>query len=1817
MYSVLYVDDEAGLLEIGKLFLEQSGHFSVDTIVSAPAALALMKEKTYDAIISDYQMPVMDGIEFLRKVRASGNIIPFILFTGRGREEVVIQALNEGADFYLQKGGEPVSQFAELEHHVIQAVKRKQAENDLAKSEDKYRRIVDTADEGIWQMDEKFDTVYVNRRMAEMLGYTAEEMQGKNLLLFVAAEDLPDQAARLEERRQGKSGRYERRLVQKDGSIRWMQVSATPLMDPQGRFAGSFAMYSDITERKSAEMESARRNEDLQTAYEQLTVTEEELKQNYDELAKSQRLLQESEKQYRNVVEDQTEFISRFLPDGTHVFVNEAYCRYFGMQRDELLGHRFRPEIPVEDRERVDRFFASLTVDHPAGTIKHRVIMPDGTLRWHWWSDRAIFDLSGTVAEYQSVGRDITEEKITEIALEESKRRNAAMIAAMPDLLFVIARDGTCLDFQAADTNLLALPPSRIIGRNLFDAGFDEDAKKAVLHAISAAIETGALQQVEYKLSVPAGTSWFEARIVRLTADRVLGIVRDITARKAAEEEIRDACDKLEDRVNQRTADLSAANQMLEEEIETSRQIGSALKESEERFRTLIEKAPEAILVFDMDLDRYVEANAKAEQLFGCSRQQLFDAGPQQFYLPDQSDGRPFRETVPEHRRQVMEGAELVFERRIRNARGEDRVVEVRLVRLPSSTKRLIRSSYIDITDRKRVEELLRESEERYRTIVEQDYRSILENMQDIFYRTNRKGDLILVSPSGAALLGYAGTEEMIGRPAAEFYADPVQREAFLAALEKNQSVANREVTLKRKDGTPVTVSTSSHVYKDASGNYAGVEGILRDITPLKQAGEALRESESRYRSILDAIPDVVAITDLQGVIRQVSPAVQKIFGYGQEEIPGKPIVMFLVPEDRERAGANIALMHKGVFTGPGEYRALRADGSTLDIIANAEFVRDTAGNPTGMVFVVHDITERKRMEIALRENEGKYQSIIEALPDAVSVVDKDFHVTFANANLLSWLHEIGQNNDIIGKTILDAFPFLSSAVLDEYRTVFLKGKIIVTQESARIGDTEIVTETHKIPIEENGKVVAVLAIIRNITERKEAENALRASEDRYRHLIETTGTGYVILDTEGKVITANDEYVRLTGRSSLADITGKPVTEWTAPYDLTRNAAEVEQCLRKGRTWGFEIDYQKPDGTIQPIEINATVVSSANGLTILTLCRDITGRKRMDEALRESEDRFRKIFENSPLGMVLVTPDFRFFAVNPAWASMTGYSEKELLDMSFKDITHPEHLDSDLVHIQELAAGTIPAYNTEKRYIRKDGSILWGLVRIMSIRDQQGSLKYFAAQIENITERKAAEEALRESEARLRRAEEIGRSGSWEFRLNEGTVEASRGARLLYGLGETQWTIEKVQMIPLPGYRPLLNAALRDLIAGKSPYKSEFRIKRPSDGAVLDIQSVAEYDPERNVVFGVIHDITERKRAEAALRLSEEKFRGIFDTINDGIHIHEIMPDGKPGKFIEVNEAACRMLQYTREELLKFGPLDIVTEYHSRPFNDIIAELSATGQSIFETGHRRKDGTIVPVEINSHVVTLQGKKVGVTMIRDISERKRADEALRQVNRKLNLLSSVTRHDINNLLTLLQGYLHLMEKNRSEPAFAEYFGKVKTTVERISANITFTREYEEIGIKAPLWQDCRALVDMAVTKANVGKISVINDLPGGTEIFSDPLVEKVFSNLIDNALRHGGGNLTHIRFFSKKAGNTLILICEDDGAGISSGDKKRIFERGFGKNTGLGLFLSREILSITGITISETSKPGNGARFEMVVPKDMYRLAGVQEETGK
>ena len=249
---VLYVDDEPDLLDIGRIFLEQSGDLKVTTAVSAADAIRLLELEKFDVIISDYQMPEMNGIQFLIEVRTRFGPVPFILFTGRGREEIVIQAINSGADFYLQKGGEPDAQFAELSHKVRLSASRKRADDALRKSEEKYRHLIEHSNEAILVAQDGMLKL-INHRLIELLGYSEQEIMSTPFPVFIHPDDRAMVVERYQKRLKCKEfpSRYPFRLNPKDGNLLWVEISAV-VIDWDGRPA-TLNFLTDITERKAVD----------------------------------------------------------------------------------------------------------------------------------------------------------------------------------------------------------------------------------------------------------------------------------------------------------------------------------------------------------------------------------------------------------------------------------------------------------------------------------------------------------------------------------------------------------------------------------------------------------------------------------------------------------------------------------------------------------------------------------------------------------------------------------------------------------------------------------------------------------------------------------------------------------------------------------------------------------------------------------------------------------------------------------------------------------------------------------------------------------------------------------------------------------------------------------------------------------------------------------------------------------------------------------------------------------------------------------------------------------------------------------------------------------------------------------------------------------------------------------------------------------------------------------------------------------------------------------------------------------------------------
>jgi PAS domain S-box-containing protein len=404
----------------------------------------------------------------------------------------------------------------------------------------------------------------------------------------------------------------------------------------------------------------------------------------------------------------------------------------------------------------------------------------------------------------------------------------------------------------------------------------------------------------------------------------------------------------------------------------------------------------------------------------------------------------------------------------------------------------------------------------------------------------------------------------------------------------------------------------------------------------------------------------------------------------------------------------------------------------------------------------------------------------------------------------------------------------------------------------------------------------------------------------------------------------------------------------------------------------------------------------------------------------------------------------------------------------------------------------------------------------------------------------------------------------------------------------------------------------------------TETELRRP-DGTVIILAARAlPISEENGTIIGAIEsirDITFQKKAENALKISEERLRLLLQNINDGIIVHEVSDEG-PGRILDVNDRVCEILGYTKEEFLHMSIQDLDVPEQRSKVAAISDMLFSRKYSVFETEIIKKDQSRIPVEVSSRLFELQGKPTVLAIIRNITDRKvtemmmenynveltRFAEVLQKTNDKLNLMNSITRHDILNQLTLILGYLELMKEQYLDPQLQKYIGAELRAAQTIQKQIMFTKEYQDIGSQSPKWFNLNSVILSAAAGLSLAPIHLSVDCDQ-FEIYADPLLEKVFYTLIENAIRHGK-KVTDIVFSCCEQENGLVVIYEDNGEGIPAVHKEDIFNQKYFQHTGYGLYLTTTILKITGISINESGEPGKGARFEILVPKEAYRVAG-------
>ena len=367
--------------------------------------------------------------------------------------------------------------------------------------------------------------------------------------------------------------------------------------------------------------------------------------------------------------------------------------------------------------------------------------------------------------------------------------------------------------------------------------------------------------------------------------------------------------------------------------------------------------------------------------------------------------------------------------------------------------------------------------------------------------------------------------------------------------------------------------------------------------------------------------------------------------------------------------------------------------------------------------------------------------------------------------------------------------------------------------------------------------------------------------------------------------------------------------------------------------------------------------------------------------------------------------------------------------------------------------------------------------------------------------------------------------------------------------------------------------------------------------------ETLAQWVQERTDELARANDAL--RKSEAALRALSAELQAIIDNAPGMIWYKDTK-----NNFLRVNPAGARAFGLPVDRVVGKNARELFPDLADHYYQDDLEVIRSKRPrlGITERMTTARGETLWVQSDKVPILDEKGDVAGVLVfVVDITERKIAQDALALANKKLGLMASITRHDIVNQLVALNAYIELCRERTTDPAVVSHLqtmAKVSASIER---HITFTRDYQTLGEQAPEWQDAGACVIRATAGLPMRNIRVATELHD-VKILADPLFEKIFYNLIDNALRYGGEKMTTIRIRSEETQEGLTIFVEDDGAGVAPEDRPHLFTKGFGKNTGLGLFLSREILAITGMDIRETGTSGEGARFEIMVPKGAYRI---------
>jgi len=1264
MISVLCVDDEKPLCELAKRTLEETGEFTVDTAASAEEALEKVKTTAYDAIVSDYQMPVMDGIVFLKTLRSSNIRTPFILCVDNELKNVIVSAFENGADYYIGKDGEVTLHFAELAHKIRAAVRNR-------RSQDKYRVYTEHSPVGIFVVDQTGRYIDVNPAACAMLGYNRDELLRLHITDITPSDQKEGEMDRFNSILL-KTGRMsiEALLKKKDGVVISVLLDAISL--PDNRF---MAFCTDISDRKQAEQE----------------------------LSRSNRMLRIALKAAKAGTWDWD------LPTGVLTWSPEFF-ELFGLSPDAPPSFEtWLSILHPDDREPAMAKIDQSVREHTPLWNEYRIILPDGTVRWIGVAGSTIYDDTGEPQRMSGVCIDITGNKQAEIALRESEAllKRTGRIARVGG--WELDAETLAVSWTEETFHLHEVPVGQTPPLEEAITFFHPDERGRLTDAIRNALENGEGYDMELQFITAQGKHLWtrsigEPEIIGGKTIRLIGTFQDITERKQAEEALQESEERFrsvfetspvgiavinpatqrftlvnagfeqitgytQDELCELTMqdithpdDIQREKDLLKEYFDSHADVfemikryirrdgtirdvqvigkmvttqpgkdpvaianvlditerlaaENALAESSLQYRMVVENAGEGIVVAQDGLVKF--ANPRLLKMTGLPLERMVERPFTVFIHPDD------RELVSDRYRRRIRGEDVPTFYDFRVLGEDDRITWVQISSVLISWKgRPATLNFLsDITERKEVELQLRAAQEQ------------LEEAHRLAHIGTWKWDIATDKVTWSKeLYAIAGRDTTQPAPS---YAEhphlytPVSWDLLSAADSRALATGepyNLELELVRPDGSIRGVVAFGGVKRNEQGTITGLHGTLQDVTERRQAVEALRESEERYRGLVDTITSGVAIYDVKGdggsgkdyIIKSFNRMALDIEGKTPDEVIGKSLLDLRPMIDEYGL---IPVFQRVWKSGIPEYypQKIYIDEKYVNWYENRVF-RLQSGE---IVAVYNDVTDLKRAEEALRESEERYREFFTTSQDCVFITSPEGHWIDFNETSLE-LFGYGSREELM------AVPLQQLYEQPEDRDMILariarEGHVREYPVRLRRHDgTLIDTLVTAVPLhDKDGSIKAILGSIRDITDWKRAEEALRKSEQTYRDLVRNISDVLFTINSDGII-----PYISpVVCRFGIADrdVQGRPFLDFILPDDYEIVQKAVSDVL-SGRDVTVEFRVRNPSGDIFHVRVSARPEWKDGKVTgIAGIMSDITTIKDLErlkvEALQKIEE--------------------------------------------------------------------------------------------------------------------------------------------------------------------------------------------------------------------------------------------------------------------------------------------------------------------------------------------------------------------------------------------------------------------------------------------------------------------------------------------------------------------------------------------------------------------------------------------------------------------